>query len=49
MCMSVLPAWMHVCHISPQKSEKDYRNPRTRVVDSCEPLSGCWELNSGPL
>lgn len=24
-------------------------NPRTGVVDSCEPLGGCWESNSGSL
>lgn len=23
--------------------------PRTRVISTCELLSGCWEVNQGPL
>ena len=25
------------------------RSPGTGVIDSCDLLCGCWELNSGPL
>jgi hypothetical protein len=25
------------------------RSPRTRFIDSCELLGGCWDLNLGPL
>jgi hypothetical protein len=27
----------------------DRRFPETRVMDGCESVHGCWELNSGPL
>jgi len=43
--MSVLPACMSVhliCVLCSWRSEEGVRY-------SCEPLSGCWELNLGPL
>ena len=39
MYMSALPACLSAC----QKSASD------PITDGCEPLYGCWELNSGPL
>ena len=39
MLMSALSACMHACQ----------KRPSDPIIDSCEPLCGCWELDSGPL
>jgi hypothetical protein len=39
MCIGVLSACL--C--------EGVRSPGTGVIDSCELLYGCWDLNSGPL
>jgi hypothetical protein len=31
------------------RPEEGIRSSGTGVTDSCELLSGCWELNHGPL
>lgn len=30
-------------------TRKEYATPGTGVNGGCEPLCGCWQLNSGPL
>ncbi|KAL6083041.1 hypothetical protein STEG23_011297 [Scotinomys teguina] len=52
MCMNVLSANMYVHHVHVwylRKSEESFRHPGTRVIDSCEPPCGFWELSPGPL
>ena len=44
MCMSVLPACMHLCVWCCQRPEKDIGSPGTGVTVRCELLCGCWEL-----
>lgn len=52
ICMSVLPAGMHVCHVRVwclQRLEERDGSPEIVVADGCKPLCGCWGLNVSPL
>lgn len=57
--MSVFPTYMYVycmyfptvclCAWCSRRPEKSNGFLGTGAIDSCEPLSGCWESNPGPL
>lgn len=52
MVMRVLPVYKYAYYVHvwcPWKVEEDMGSTGTRLTDGCEPLSGCWELNPGPL
>lgn len=45
---------LHLCLCTtsiqyPQRPEKGIRYPGTGIIDNCELLCGCWEMNLGPL
>lgn len=51
MCWMI---YLHVylctkCMQVPPRIEEDIRPSRIGAVNGCEVLSGCWELNQGPL
>lgn len=40
----------HHFHVwSPLRSEGGIGCPGTGIMDDCKPLTGCWELDLGPL
>lgn len=40
---------LHIYAWHSMRPEKGHRFPETRVIHSCDPLCGCWELNLNPL
>lgn len=48
MYMGLYVSMPHM-RVVPAEARKDFRSSGTGVTDSCELLSGCWELNHGPL
>lgn len=49
MYVNILPPCIcipHVCLV-PKEVRKSVEFPGTGVMDKCEPLCGCWELNLG--
>lgn len=48
-----LCVWIYICTPYmcgwPQRLEKDIPSPEIRIIDSCEPLYGCWEINLGSV
>ena len=44
MCMSVLPD-VYLCLVPVGAQKQGLRFPGTEVMDGCDPLCGCWELN----
>ena len=49
MCVSVLPACMHVHHMHLVPVKEGARLPGTGVTYGCELPCGHWELNWSPL
>ena len=52
MCMSVhlcVSMCAMLCLVPPEGQKRGSFPPVTGVIDGCELLCGCWELNLGPL
>lgn len=45
--MSVLSVCLYVYRIRDREGQNGELDPRTGVMDGCEPQCGCWELNLG--
>lgn len=49
MCMSVLAVYIRMHHVQAWYPERGIKSCDTGVIDGCEPLYGCGDLNLGPL